>query len=181
MPRSKTLTDVRDDVSIRLADLHATVEEYELLSNALAALDAIDGASGGNRQPRNTRSRTPRGPVSDRPVADTESPPAAATQAAAAERTDTASGSRRRSGGGGSTGSRPRRRAARGANRAAVLSVVEARPGATSGEIAAASGVVRNVLYGLLRALVASGELRKVELPAGTTGYALAQSASSTA
>ena len=56
----------------------------------------------------------------------------------------------------------------------AVLSVVDARPGATSGEIAAASGVDRNVLYALLRTLVASGELRKTELPAGTTGYAIA-------
>ena len=180
MPRSKTLTDVRDDVSARLADLRLAVEEYELLSDALVALDAVAGASGGTGQRRSTRPRTRRRPARDRPAAGTEPQPASA-QPGAVEETNAASGSRRRRAGVRGAGSRPRRRAPRGANRTGVLSVVEARPGATSGEIAAASGVDRNVLYALLRALVASGELRKEELPAGTTGYAVAQTTSAAA
>jgi hypothetical protein len=174
MAMSKTVTDVRDDVSARLSDLRPAVEEHELLSNALAALDAIAGASGANWQRRNTRSRTRRGPARDRPAAATKPQPAASTQAAAVGGIDAVTGSPRRSAGGRSARSRPRKRAPRGANRTAVLSVVEARPGATSGEIAEAAGVDRKVLYGLLRALVARGELRKEELPAGMTGYAVA-------
>jgi hypothetical protein len=88
---------------------------------------------------------------------------------------DSSSGSRRRRTGKRTAGSGLRKRAPRGANRAAVLAVVVDRPGATSGEIAAASGVDRNVVYALLRGLVANGELRKEDLPTGTTGYAIAQ------
>jgi hypothetical protein len=66
-----------------------------------------------------------------------------------------------------------RPRARRGANREAVLRVVGERPGVAVAELAAASGVDRKVLYGLLRRLTERGELRKEALPAGGTGYAL--------
>ncbi len=68
-----------------------------------------------------------------------------------------------------------RSRAPRGANRAAVLRAVKHRPGATSAELADASGVHRNTLYGLLTRLVNEGELQTRSLPTGRTGYALAQ------
>jgi hypothetical protein len=75
-------------------------------------------------------------------------------------------------------GARPRRssgpRAPRGANRAAVLRVLEERPGVSVAELASASGVGRTVLYGLLKTLEQRGEVAKEQLPGGTTGYRLA-------
>ena len=68
-------------------------------------------------------------------------------------------------------------RAARGANRAAVLRALEERPGASASELAAAAGVGRPVLYGLLNRLAEAGEVAKEELPGGATGYRLAREA----
>ena len=70
-----------------------------------------------------------------------------------------------------------RKRAPRGANRAAVLRAAEQRPGASGAELAVASGVERNTLYALLARLVNDGELQKRELPTGKTGYALSSDA----
>jgi predicted HTH transcriptional regulator len=67
----------------------------------------------------------------------------------------------------------PRKRAPRGANREAVLRVLQERPGASSGELASVSGVERNTLNGLLARLVKDGEVEKRELPSGRAGYAL--------
>ena len=66
---------------------------------------------------------------------------------------------------------KPRERAPRGANRQAVLEAVRDRPGASSAELAAVSGVERNALYGVLRRLVKDGEVHMRELPTGRTGY----------
>lgn len=66
-----------------------------------------------------------------------------------------------------------RRRAPRGANREAVLRVVQERPGVTTADLSAASGVERNTLYALLSTLTKRGELEKVDAPGGKTGYAL--------
>lgn len=68
---------------------------------------------------------------------------------------------------------RPRKRAPRGANREAVLRAVTDRPGATSAQLAAVSGVERNTLNGLLARLVKDGELQKRSLPTGRMGYGL--------
>ncbi len=65
-------------------------------------------------------------------------------------------------------------RAPRGANRAAVLRVLEERPGVSVAELASASGVQRTVLYTLLKTLEQRGEVAKEQLPGGTTGYRLA-------
>ena len=181
MSRSKSFAEARSEVSSRLADLRPVVEEYELLTGALAALDAVDGASDGDGQHRRTRPRSGQGPARRRPAAtmepepEPEPEPVASAEGVGVDGADSSSGSSHRRAGKRTAGSRPRKRAPRGANRAAVLSVVVDRPGATSGEIAAASGVDRNVVYSLLRLLVANGELRKEELPTGTTGYAIAQ------
>lgn len=66
-----------------------------------------------------------------------------------------------------------RKRARRGANRLAVLRAVEDRPGATSAELATASGVQANTVHALVARLVKSGELQRETLPTGRTGYAL--------
>jgi hypothetical protein len=65
-----------------------------------------------------------------------------------------------------------RKRAARGANRLAVLRAAEDRPGVTSAELATIAGVQRSTLHALLARLVNSGELQKETLPTGRTGYA---------
>ena len=70
-----------------------------------------------------------------------------------------------------------RPRAPRGVNRAAVLAAIGERPGASAGEIASASGVSSNAVYGQLRRLVAEGLLVKRELPGGGSGYAPARPA----
>jgi hypothetical protein len=74
--------------------------------------------------------------------------------------------------------SRPRRtsapRAPRGANRVAVLRVLEDRPGVSVAELASASGVARTVLYGLLKTLEQRGEVAREGLPGSGTGYRLA-------
>jgi len=72
-----------------------------------------------------------------------------------------------------------RQRAPRGANREAVLRVVAERPGVTTRELVAASGVKRGSLSALLRTLTQRGDLEKCALPGGQTGYALAASAAS--
>ena len=70
---------------------------------------------------------------------------------------------RRRAKSGGS-----RKRAPRGANREAVLQVVGERPGITTSELAAASGVAKPTLYTLLSSLT---KLQRQELPGGQSGY----------
>lgn len=66
-----------------------------------------------------------------------------------------------------------RKRTPRGANREAVLRALHDRPGVSSAELAAVSGVERNTLYALLTRLVIEGELEKQALPSGRNGYAL--------
>jgi hypothetical protein len=72
-----------------------------------------------------------------------------------------------------------RKRAAPGANRAAVLRVIDERPGVSARELAEASGVTGGTLYTLLRRLSQEGTVEKRELPGGQTGYAIAASATS--
>ena len=81
-----------------------------------------------------------------------------------------AAATRRRAGRNGASAN-SRKRAPRGANREAVLRALHERPGASSGEIAAVSGVERNTLHGLLARLIKDGELEKRALPSGSTGY----------
>jgi hypothetical protein len=66
---------------------------------------------------------------------------------------------------------RARKRAPRGANREAVLRVVNERPGVTTAELAAASGVERNTLYALVATMTNRGDLERRELPGGKAGY----------
>jgi hypothetical protein len=74
-----------------------------------------------------------------------------------------------------------RRRAPRGANRAAVVRVIGERPGVTARELAVASQVTGGTLYTLLRRLTDDGTVAKRELPGGQTGYAIATNAGAAA
>jgi hypothetical protein len=64
------------------------------------------------------------------------------------------------------------KRAPRGANRQAALRVIGERPGSDVGELVAATGIKRGVLYGLLARLVDDGEIVKQSTVDGLAGYA---------
>jgi hypothetical protein len=70
-------------------------------------------------------------------------------------------------------------RAPRGANREAVLRLLDDRPGVGVSELAGATGVKKPVLYALLARLLQEGEVVKEALPSGSTGYALAREGAS--
>jgi Fic family protein len=63
------------------------------------------------------------------------------------------------------------RRAPRGENLRRIREAVEQRPGATAGEVAAATGIARATVASTLGKLARAGELDKTELPGGGVGY----------
>jgi len=76
---------------------------------------------------------------------------------------------------------RPRRaapstthRAPRGANREKALRVIGDRPGVTVAELASATGIAKNVVYSLTRALTRQGHIERLELPGDTIGFRVA-------
>jgi hypothetical protein len=75
-----------------------------------------------------------------------------------------------------SRGSAPR--AKRGQNKAAVIGVIGERPGVTVPEIAQVTGIARPQVYNTTRAAVERGELEKVSLPGGVTGFRTAEATS---
>jgi hypothetical protein len=137
------LDRIHSELHHRLEETRAAVLEYEQLQTALRALGDARAP-----QPTSTNARQP-------PSAPPVPPKTGASKPAAPAR------------------SAARKRAARGANRNAVLRALGERPGASVSELATASGVAKNILYGVLRALVQQGEAQKRELPSGRTGYAL--------
>lgn len=66
---------------------------------------------------------------------------------------------------------RRRARAARGANRDAILAVVRERPGVSAGEIAQATGIARSTVSPTLSRLVVAGTVERTELPSGGVGF----------
>lgn len=62
-------------------------------------------------------------------------------------------------------------RAPRGSNLTAILSHVQANPGATAGEIATATGISRGVVYSATSRLSSSGKLMRRQKPDGQVGY----------
>ena len=152
--RGKRMADlldrIREELNARLSELRALVEEHERLDAALRALDADRTASSG-------RTSVSTAPASRRRGGAPTGKPAGLQPGRAAVVTPAA----------------PRKRARRGANREAVLRAARERPGASSGELAVASGVERSTLHTLLARLVKAGELEKRTLPTGRTGYAL--------
>jgi CRP-like cAMP-binding protein len=63
------------------------------------------------------------------------------------------------------------RRAARGANRDAIVAVVRDRPGVTAGEIASVTGIARATVSSTVARLAASGTLVRVHLPGSGVGF----------
>jgi DNA-binding transcriptional ArsR family regulator len=144
---SELLDRVNAEIRERLQALRPLVREHDRLEAALVALGGIAPSRGET------------------------------TAAAASPPTDSAVAARRGRAASGSTGRTPlsgrRRRAPRGANRTAVLAAARERPGATAGELAAAAGVSRPVVYALVKALTENGELVRTDLPDDSGGYAV--------
>lgn len=63
------------------------------------------------------------------------------------------------------------RRAARGSNLKAIVAFVTANPGATSGEIAAATGISRGVVYSAVSRLTNAGKLARSPKGDGQVAY----------
>jgi hypothetical protein len=78
----------------------------------------------------------------------------------------------------GTPGSRPR--AARGENRRRLLEAVRERPGASVGELAEVSKVAQPTAYNALRQMLKAGEVERVDLGGGKSGYRPAQPSDST-
>jgi hypothetical protein len=140
------LDNIRKDMAARMTELRPLVDEHNRLDAAFRAL----GESGVNAP-------------SPRAVANSSRKTAVGPKAAPRHADQKSSAAKPRG----------RKRAARGANRHALLSAVADRPGASSAELAAASGIDRNTLNGLLSRLVKDGQLQKRDLPAGRIGFAL--------
>jgi hypothetical protein len=66
-------------------------------------------------------------------------------------------------------------RAKRGQNKAAVHGVIAERPGVSVSELAEVTGIAKPLIYNTTRTGVERGELEKVALPGGQTGFKLAQ------
>jgi hypothetical protein len=73
-----------------------------------------------------------------------------------------------------STPESPRKRAPRGANREKALEVIAERPGVTVAELASATGIARNALYGVTRSLADNGVIERVALGGDAFGFRIA-------
>jgi hypothetical protein len=149
---SDLLERVHAQTRERLAELLPAAEEYERLQAALAVLDGLTPPRG-KHSPASTAQ-----PPARSSGAPNDGLPARRSSRDAAAPPATETGDRRS-------------RAPRGANRAAVLAAVRERPGASAGELAAAAGIARPVVYTLLNRLVERGELVRGQLPSGASGY----------
>jgi hypothetical protein len=84
---------------------------------------------------------------------------------------DTSAQPGRRRPGRRTSGSNRGPRAPRGSNLEAIVSHVAANPGATAGEISAATGIARGVVYSATSRLSSSGKLEREPKPDGQVGY----------
>jgi hypothetical protein len=85
--------------------------------------------------------------------------------------TDTGRTRAHRSGGTSSRGRRSSKRAPRGSNVTAILEHVAAHPGVTAGDIAAATGITRGVVYSAVSRLSADGRLLRQPRDDGQVAY----------
>jgi hypothetical protein len=139
---SDLLTDIRRNIDARLDEVRPAVTEYSRLEEALAALTETDSTAKRQRGGPSTRAPSARnpGPASSRGrnaqrVSSPPSPPARAR-------------SKRPPGRGRSQ----TKRAARGANQAAVVAALRRMGSATVPELAETTNVKPGVLYALTRA-----------------------------
>jgi hypothetical protein len=148
---SDLLTDIRRDISARLEELRPAVTEYARLEEARAALTGTSSRArtqepgrpnthprrGGNPGRASSRRRNARS------VSSTSTPPARGKSKQPSD----------------GRGRRRTKRAARGANQAAVVAALRKHGSATVPELAQATKIKPGVLYALTRVLVDKGVL----------------------
>jgi hypothetical protein len=189
---SELLDRILNELRERLEVSRAAVHEHERLEAALRALGGASARATHVVSGRGSDQRPAAGatkPAAKQPTAAQGKRSAAASRAggptasAPAARGSRAASAKRHGGFAARAGrtTPTRKRAPRGANRAAVLRAVGERPGVSAPEIAAVSGVSGATLYALLRTLSQRGELEKRDLPSGQTGYTLATAPTSPA
>ena len=68
-------------------------------------------------------------------------------------------------------------RAPRGANREKALTAIRDQPGISIAQLSAATGITKNVLYGLTRTLTERGVVERVDAADGAVGFRVAEPA----
>jgi hypothetical protein len=161
---SDLLTEIHRDIAARMDQLRPAVTEYTRLQEARAALTGT--ASPGHRGRARSRSRARGGGGAERASAT-----ASTAQSAESEASSSTQGRSKPAAG---TAGRPRaKRAARGANQAAVVAALREQGQATVPQLAEATKVKPAVLYALTRVLVDKGVL-STEKTNGRRTFALA-------
>ena len=72
-------------------------------------------------------------------------------------------------------GKTSRKRAQRGHNKQAIYAVIGERPGVSVGEISSVAAIAKPLVYNATRTGIQKGDLRKVDLGGGRSGFALAR------
>jgi len=141
------LDDKRREISDRMRELKAAVDEYNRLEAAASALAAVRGSGSGSA------SATPRrrGPGRPRGSGTRAKAAGAATRTTKARRKPGRPPGRRRAG----------RRKGSGTRAAQALSFVQGQPGITIPELAAKMGIKQNYLYRVLPGLEQEGKVNK--------------------
>jgi hypothetical protein len=162
---SDLLTDIRSDISARLEELRPAVTEYTRLEEALAALTGASSTARRRRYGRSTYARS----------AGNSGPPDSRRRNARSASSPSGTAARGRSKQPTRGRGRPRtKRAARGANQAAVVAALREHGPATVPELAAATKIKPGVLYALTRVLVDKGVL-SAEKTNGKRAFTLAE------
>lgn len=162
---SDLLTDIRRDISARLEELRPAVTEYTRLEEAQAALTGTASNASRRRGGPSTNARS--GGSSGRASSRRRN-----TQSVSSPSSSSAQGKSKPSAPGRG---RPRgKRAARGANQAAVVAALREHGRATVPELADVTKIQPGVLYPLTRALVDKGVLR-TETTNGRRAFGLAE------
>ena len=163
---SDLLTDIRRDISARLEELRPAVTEYTRLEEARAALTGTASTARTQAAGRpNTYAR--RGGNSGRASSRRRN-----AQSVSSSSTPSAPGKSKQPSDG--RGRARTKRAARGANEAAVVAALREHGRATVPELAAVTKIKPGVLYALTRVLVDKGVL-SAEKTNGRRAFALAE------
>ena len=139
------LDDKRREISDRMRELKAAVDEYNRLEAAASALAAVRGSGSASATPRRRGPGRPRGSGTRAKAAG------AATRTTKARRKPGRPPGRRRAG----------RRKGSGTRAAQALSFVQGQPGITIPELAAKMGIKQNYLYRVLPGLEQEGKVNK--------------------
>jgi hypothetical protein len=142
------LDDKRREISDRMRELKAAVDEYNRLEAAASALAGVRGSSTPSATPRRRGPGRPRGSGARAKAAGTATK---ATKATKARRKPGRPPGRRRAG----------RRKGSGTRAAQALSFVQGQPGITIPELAAKMGIKQNYLYRVLPGLEQEGKVTK--------------------